>query len=459
MIMELTAEPELHSQPSLSDLTGGNVIGLSKEHRCIYCVPRGRMDAPLKVLILAGQHGDERPARRTVESLLAVPSTELAGRLPHLQLAFIPEANPDGCAARSRCNADGIDLNRDHQLLLSDEATVIHQFVRRWQPNVVLDLHSYPSRRLHLLARNVVLDHDVFLDVPNHPAILARSCSVDALEVLRGLLRTIVRSDVRTDRYTIVEASGRARHSTADVVDARNGLALRYGAFTILVENRQPRHDDDATERLRLRSAQERALWAILDWLDRHHDWFPPLTTLASPELGSPVPVHFRYKKNGHWLQLQCRDARRGQPASVTFPRYSASLEARRAVLLPSAYAVPASLEALTGLLHRHGFVSSPNYANGSSTVEKLRIERAHPARQPNRPPRKIVMSPHRMRTGLDQYEVFPTRQTGGEALAVYLEPESQHGLHRIAGLQLPLRTSSWYPVLRVLDGQGPVEP
>jgi hypothetical protein len=370
----------------------------------------------------------------------------------------VPEANPDGCAVRNRFNAEGIDLNRDHQLLLSRETQTLHQFIREWQPQVVLDLHSYPSRRTHLLARNIVLDHDVFLDVPSHPAILARSGNVNGTEVLRSLLRAISRREIRADRYTIVAASGRARHSTSDVVDARNGLALRYGIFTLLIENRQPRHDDSTSERHRLRSAQDQALWTTLEWLDRHPDWFPPLTLSGIPELGSPVPVHFKYANNGHELSMMCRDARQGQSVSVTFSRYFASLEARRTVLLPSAYAVPVEFEALTSVLRRHGFVSSSSGGSRWSTIERLRIERSRPSRNPNRPARKIVLVPYRMRMELDRYEIFPTRQLGGDALAVYLEPESKHGLHRFSVMQVPLVAPSWYPVLRVFDAPGSTE-
>lgn len=455
MTTDLMSQVEVDGTPPPSDMAEdglGRILGVSKQRRSIFCFIRGSNQAPLKVLILTGQHGDERPARRTVEHLLTAPPGELAERLPNLQLAIIPEANPDGCAVRTRCNADNIDLNRDHQLLFSGEIASVHQFVRQWQPHVTLDLHSYPSRRLHLLERNIVLDHDVFLDVPSHPAILARSSNANAGEVLRSLLRAVTRRDVRADRYTIVAASGRARHSTSDVVDARNGLAMRYGTFTILIENRQPRYDDSAEERQRLRSAQERALWAVLEWLARHHDWFPPPTLSALPEPGSPVPVHFKYANNGHQLRMVCRDVRHGEAVSVTFSRYFASLEARRTVLLPSAYAVPVEFEALTSVLRRHGFTSSSNGASRWRTIERLRIERVRASRQPDRPARKIVLVPYRMRMELDRYEVFTTRQLGGDALAVYLEPESKHGLHRFEVMQVPLVAPSWYPVLRVFD-------
>jgi hypothetical protein len=431
----------------------GNIIGFSGQHRPIYCLIRGRAEAPLKVLILAGQHGDERPPRRAIKSFLARPPEELAGRLPNLQLAVIPDANPDGFAVRSRCNANGIDLNRDHQLLLSAETAALHRFVRRWQPHLILDMHSYPSRRSHLLERNVVLDHDVFVDVPNHPAIFARPGCADADEVLRGLLQAIARRDVRADRYTIVKTSGHARHSTADVVDARNGLALRYGAFTILVEHRQPRREETATDRRRLRAAQERALWAVLQWLDDNHDLFQSPFRLELPAPGTSVPIHFKYRNNGNRLRLICRDAQQGRPVSVTFSRYADSLVSRRTVALPAGYAVPRELEALLAVLYRQGWVSTRCRAGDLCSVERLRIAAAHPPRRPDRSPRNVVLAPCQMNLELEPYEIFLTRQTGGEALAVHLEPESKHGLHRFVEMQIPLLAPFWYPILRVFDG------
>ena len=430
----------------------GTIVGVSKEQRPIICLRPVPPEAPLKILILAGQHGDERPARRTLRSLLGLPPQEIAARLPGTQLAIIPEANPDGCAVGCRCNAEGIDLNRDHQLLLSRETAAIHLFVREWRPHVILDLHSFRSRRNHLLARNVVLDHDVFIDVPSHPAILARPGNLDVAEILRGLLGAIAARGIHAERYTIVRAAGRVRHSTLDVVDARNGLALRYGAFTLLIENRHPRRDETRTDRCRLRKAQECALWTALQWLDQNARLFMSPRQLAP---ASPVPVHFNYSDAGQAFRLAARDAQEGQPVCVTFSRYSASLVVRRTVPLPASYAVPHAQEALCAVLHRHGFVSTR--CNGAQLwpVERLRIERARPSRISGRPARKIRLSPHRMTMELDPYEVFPTRQAGGEALAVFLEPESKHGLHRFASVGIPLVAPSWYPVLRVFDENG----
>jgi hypothetical protein len=50
-------------------------------------------------------------------------------------------------------------------------------------------------------------------------------------------------ANIRSDRYTIIR-SGIVRHSNTDIVDARNGLALRFAIPVILIEGRRSSPDD-----------------------------------------------------------------------------------------------------------------------------------------------------------------------------------------------------------------------
>ena len=105
----MSLEPPAESKPAspstqlASDRAHQIIIGRSKENRPICCVWRGRAGATLKVLILAGQHGDERSARRTLQSLLVLPAEEVPTRLPAVQLdAIQPLASLPGGAMRAR---------------------------------------------------------------------------------------------------------------------------------------------------------------------------------------------------------------------------------------------------------------------------------------------------------------------------------------------------------------------
>ena len=71
------------------------------------------------------------------------------------------------------------------------------------------------------------------------------------------------------DRYVLINPAGRVRHSTHDIVDARNFLSLRYNTLTILLEAIEPLRGNkkDDTEHIIL--AQYIALLSILKWVGK----------------------------------------------------------------------------------------------------------------------------------------------------------------------------------------------
>jgi hypothetical protein len=257
------SEPLLPSrfdvEPALAGVIGWSELGVPLHVHYV-----GRAAAPLRVLMLAGQHGDEGRARAAVGQFLDAGAA--SKKLESMSLAVLPNLNPDGTLVKSRANANELDLNRDHLLLDSAETQALHRFVRVWRPHLVIDVHTYPSRRRYLLAHNLTHCHDVFLDVPTNPA----AACVGATEILHALLTRLNRRGYLADRYVRPTNSGRVRHSTADVLDVRNSLAIRYGIPTLLVEGRQPLRSDGAAERTGLKAALIAALEIALQCAEEY---------------------------------------------------------------------------------------------------------------------------------------------------------------------------------------------
>ena len=93
--------------PELPPEWATDVVGSSVQGRQIVAFVRP-VDAPKRrVLVIGGLHGNEPVTPPTVRSLV---SARLAD---DLEVWLVPEANPDGVAAGSRCNANGVDLNRN----------------------------------------------------------------------------------------------------------------------------------------------------------------------------------------------------------------------------------------------------------------------------------------------------------------------------------------------------------
>jgi len=89
-------------------------IGHTVDGRPITVVETGDFDSPDKVLVVGCIHGNECAGEAIAAHLARIAPP------PELDLWIVPDLNPDGAAAGTRTNANGVDLNRN--------------FPWRWQP-------------------------------------------------------------------------------------------------------------------------------------------------------------------------------------------------------------------------------------------------------------------------------------------------------------------------------------
>lgn len=422
-------------------------IGRSSQGRPIRITHIGDATAQLRVLVFGGQHGDEPLAREAVRQFTS--NCRGSTNSTDVQLALVADANLDGAAARSRANAEGVDLNRDHQLLSSPETQALHQFVRRWRPHLIVDVHTYPPRRKHLLKAGLVHCHDVFLDVPTNPAVRLPLTSGEMLAGIESIAGHLNRENFLAARYILIRRSGRIRHSTPDVIDARNMFSLRYGIPTILLEGRQPsrRHDPPDAPARTVR-ALVRGLDLLVAWsVAQQHQFVRAVDHREAPD---GVPIGARYAKPGDACSLPFRDADHKTIRLVSLDgRYTPTVQGTDEIRLPKAYAVPRSLRWTVDTLVRHGFNWHSPRDSVTETVRRYRVTAVTASRRQDRSFGKIEAGLETTRLPLDDYLIFPTGQTGDAALALFLEPSSKYGLARHADSDIEVEPGHNFPILR----------
>ncbi len=359
-----------------------------------------------------------------------------------------------------RANAQGLDLNRDNMKLETPEAHSLVAFWNRYDPHIVMDLHTTNGTR-HA--------YHITYAPPLHPSTDAGIVDLLREDLLPEVTRAIKDKydwdyyyygnlpwrgmDVERGWYSF----GHQPRYLTNYVGVRNRIGLLSEAYSYATfEDRI---------KATLRFVEEVAGYA-------HRNAARIRSTLQDADAadlpGAEVAVRATFQKSSEPVEILMGEVVEelnpysGQPMlrrldvrrPETMPEFG-TFGATETVRAPAAYLVPGELEAVLEKLDEHGVVWRPLDEARSLNVERFVIDSTRTSER--------EYQGHRQRTLFGRYEqtramfpagtaVVPVQQRLGLLAILLLEPRSDDGLANWNFFDQRLEESGEYPVLRARD-------
>jgi hypothetical protein len=442
-----------------SDLLTLETIGRSEMGKPLIAIkaalPGKQTEGKLKVLLFAQQHGNEQSSKEALLLLLSdIARGEHKEILANMDIWIIPQVNPDGADANERRSAGGLDLNRDHIVMLGPETRAVRELFHRELFHVTADIHEYNPFNEEWEQFGGYKNFDVQVGVPTNPNVSAEIRDYALNDILPDIESHLNSRGYSFHNYLVgpVPSKGRTRHSTTDINDGRQSFAI-LNTLSLIYEGINGR--DGYIENLERRTyGQYEAIMALISHLSANHSKVKNLVETTRKQLieqPQPVAIRMEHFPGNAPLRLPLISSVTGTDTMVVVDNFHPVVKSTLETERPLGYLVPRSDTLLMNLLRMHRVQIQEQFSTENIDLFEWNIHEIKEVIAEESANRFPLVSKRAVTDEITRSDfiLVPTAQLHSNFLVLLFEPESMLGIAQRPGYEHLLTAGSVFPVLR----------
>jgi len=447
----------------ISKLLTVETIGQTVQGRNLYAMKFsssefGKDKSKIKVLFLAQQHGNEQSGKEGALLLAqALIKPENKYLFDKIDLAIIPQMNPDGSELNKRRNGNDMDLNRNHLIITETETQVLHKFFDKHLFEVTMDVHEYSPYGGEWEKYGYRKNAAETLGTTTNPNVSEKIRDLSNNEVVPYWLKYLNINSYSSLIYCLggPPEINYIRHSTFDISDGRQSFGIQNTLSFIqeglngtdnFVENIKHRSEGQMTgmrgilEFVYLRKAEIKKMVSI----DRK--------ALVSGKSNPKVTIQSEHVSNGEKLSLPLLSYSTGKDTVVIVNDYRPVAKSVFDVQKPAGYLIPKNAKDLVEWAEKQVLIVTDFKARKDQKIEQYLIKSIDSIDVE----REKIINPNVELTGFkgdvvaSDYLYIPTAQLKGNMIVLALEPKSELSLATYTEYAHLLKVDEMFPVLRV---------
>jgi len=408
------------------------------------------------VFLFAQQHGDEPSGK---EGMLLLVEDFAFGNLQYilseLNILILPQANPDGGNAHERRTAKGIDMNRDHLLMESQEVRVIEDIFEKYRPEVTVDIHEYGTYGKSWQDFGYRRDFDIQVGTLTNPNVANSIIDFQKNEVLPFLEQKITEQGFSFFEYTLghFPSGERLRHSTTDINDGRQSLGIT-NTLSFIVEGMNGK---DSTHRIRERAmSQYETGKAFLNFAFMKTDTIVKLVNTERQALADKKPDDSTAIRMDHFdgekpLHFPLKSVKTGKDTVFLVEDYHYLVKPLLKVETPKGYLIPKKDTALANIVRNNHFKIDTGFQKKKHSIlgyETIEVEMSKDEGLKNKNPMVIQQLMNHIKP--ENYLYVPVQEIRRNKIVQAFEPQAMWGIGNYDKFDDLIRKGRQFPVLRV---------